>query len=388
MVVAGGILVALAAARREAVPPTTGVAAVLDVSPGTEDAAATGLFALYRPESGPVDLDARDGGRLDLDVAGLEGQVRRRVQTDFDGWHWEGLSLPAGVRTGPFRASVPTGPVRAVAKFGPDGITGHLTTGRFRDPTDPVLLTQSNETMVVRLAADGSFAGVPTDSLPPGQFMAEAVLSDRQQRRQDVLRKLLTKPVARHLEGRDLMFVWTEPAESPFAAGAGDRTVGTALLTIPIEFERPAAGDRVTVPAGFVPATAIHLGRPGRVLTEGAQPTTMRLRFRLPPSVRPLTVERATVRAKVRASSRKFAVVGYAGNEVIRLAQVESPIDPVRVDVTDARLITPDADGYLYLGIEIGERLGSASGDPTHVELDEKWRIESLGLEVVGRVGR
>jgi hypothetical protein len=388
MIVAAGVLVALAAARREAVPPTTGAAVVLDVSPGNEEAAATGLFALYRPESGPVELVANDGGRLELDTAGLEGQTHRRVQTDLDAWHSEGLSLPAGVRTGPFRASVPTGPVRAVAMFGPDGITGRLTTGRFRDPADSVLLTQSNEAVVVRLAADGSFAGISSEALPPGQFMAEAVLTDRQQRRQDVLRKLLVKPAPRHLDGRDLLFVWAEPTESPFTAGAADRTVGTVLLTIPVEFERPAAGERVTIPSGFIPFTAMINGRPVRPVTEGTQSLGMRFRFRLPPSVLPLTVERATLRTKVRASSRKFAVVGYAGDQVVRLKQVESPIDPVRVDVTDPRLVTPDADGYLYLGVEIGERVGSASGDPTHVELDENWRIESMGLEVVGRAGR
>jgi hypothetical protein len=387
-VAAAGVLVALAMARREAVPPTTGVAAVLDVSPGSEEAAASGLFAVYRPESGPVDLAAHHGGRLELDAAGLEGQTRRRVQTDLDAWHWVGLSLPAGVRTGSFRTSIPTGPVRAVAKFGPDGVVGRLTTGRFRDPADLILLTPSNEAVVVRLAADGSFASVPADILPSGQYMAEAVLTDRQQRRQEMLRKLLAKPTARHLEGRDLLLVWAEPTEPPFAAGADDRTVGTVLLTIPVEFERPAAGERVTIPAGFIPFASLIQGRPGRAVMEGTQPQAMRLRFRLPPSVLPLTVERATLRAKVRASSRKFAVVGYAGEEVVRLTQVESPIDPVRVDVTDRRLVNPDADGYLYLGVEVGERVGPPSGDPKQVELDEKWWIESLALEVVGRARR
>jgi hypothetical protein len=388
MMVAAGVLVTLAAARREAVPPTTGAAVVLDVTPGNDEAAATGLFAIYRPESGPVELVANDGGRLELDAAGLEGQTHRRVQTDLDTWHSDGLTLPAGVRTGPFRASVPTGPVRAVAKFGPDGTTGRLTTGRFRDPADPVLLTRSNEAVVVRLAADGSFSASSNDALPPGQFMAETVLTDQQQRRQEVLRKLLAKPTPRYLEGRDLLLVWAEPTESPFTAGAADRTVGTALLTIPVEFERPAAGERVTVPAEFVPFTAMVNGRPVRPVTEANQAVAMRLRFRLPSSVLPMTVERATLRAKVRASSRKFAVVGYAGEQVVRLRQVESPIDPVRVDITDPRLLTPDADGYVYLGVEVGERVGSASGDAKFVELDEKWRIESLGLEVVGRAGR
>ena len=67
---------------------------------------------------------------------------------------------------------------------------------------------------------------------------------------------------------------------------------------------------------------------------------------------------------------------------------MESPIDPIRVDVTDPRLVTPDAAGYLYLGVEMGERAGSGGRrNATHVELDETWRIESLGLEVVGPGG-
>lgn len=385
-VAAAVVLVALALVRREAVPPTTGVAAVLDVSPGAEEAAATGVFAIYRPESGPVDVAAHSGGRLDLDTAGLEGQVRRRTQTDMIAWHWDGLALPAGVRTGPFRATVPTGPVRAVAKFGPDGVVGRLTTGRFRDPADPVLLTPSGEVVVVRLGADGSFAGA--DELPSGQYVAGTVLTDRQQRRQEVLRKLLTKPIARHLDGRDLMLVWADPTEPPFTAGADDRTVGTTLLTIPVEFGRPAAGEAVLVPGAYVPYAVLLLGRPGRPTLEAAQAVGMKLRFKLPRSVLPLNVERATLRLNVRASSRKVAVYGYAGEQPSKLAEVESPIDPIRVDVTDRRLVTPDADGFLYLGVDVGERLKSPSGGPKQADLDEKWRIDSLSLEVAGRAGR
>src|SRR5206468_688035 len=103
----------------EAVPPTATAAAVLDVSPGAEEAAATGLFAVYRPESGPAVVSARHGGWLDLDVTGLDGQTRRRVQTDLDAWQWDGLAFPAGVRTGRRPAARPVpgrrGPDRPTA---------------------------------------------------------------------------------------------------------------------------------------------------------------------------------------------------------------------------------------------------------------------------------
>jgi hypothetical protein len=53
--------------------------------------------------------------------------------------------------------------------------------------------------------------------------------------------------------------------------------------------------------------------------------------------------------------------------------------------VTDPRLVTPDAGGHLYFGLEVGDRAGSGAGDGGQAALDEKWRIESLTLEVTGR---
>ena len=130
--------VALAVGRREAVPPTTGVVAVLDIVPGSEEAAATGLMAVYRPESGPVELTAVHGGWLDPGRAGLEGQTRRRIQSDVDAWHWEGLALPAGVRSGQFRGVVR--PARAGPPVGPAAASGHLAAGSSRGERT-VLLT-------------------------------------------------------------------------------------------------------------------------------------------------------------------------------------------------------------------------------------------------------
>ena len=385
-VVTAGVLVTLAVARREAIPPTTGVVAVLDVAPGTGEASASGVVAVFRPDSGPVELSTTIGGLFDLDPAGLEGQTRRRMQTDIGAWHWENLALPAGVRTGPFRSTVQTGPVRARAQFGPDGLTGHLKNGRLSGLADPVLLATAGGTVAVRLASDGTFASSPTDELPAGVFLNNPVLTDRQQRRQNVYRKLLTTPLPHHLRDRDLLFAWADPVDAPFTTGPEVRTVGSTLVAIPVEFDRPAVDERVTVPSTFIACSQIINGRPTRLTTESVQTANMRLRFRLPPSVVPLAVERVTFVVRIRASSRPVAVTGFDGKRSVPLARVVSPIDPVRVDVNDRRLVTPDADGFLYLGLEVGKREDAVN--PGQAELDEKWRIESLTLEVVGRARR
>src|SRR5207248_9569673 len=110
--------------------------------------------------------------------------------TDLDSWHWDNLALPAGVRLAPFRHTAQAGdPLTAVAHFGPEGIEGTVTPGLFRDLSDALLRTASGHLMAARVQADGTFSSASRDALPPGRFLASAVLSDRQPRRQEVHRE-------------------------------------------------------------------------------------------------------------------------------------------------------------------------------------------------------
>ena len=131
-IAAGAILVALGTARRQAVPPTAGSVAVVHVVPGNDEAVADGLFAVYRPSAGPVHLSTDRGGAVELDTAGLQGEVLRRMVTDVDRWEVEGMALPAGVRTGPFRATLAAGGASVVGRFGPNGFEGKLVADRCR----------------------------------------------------------------------------------------------------------------------------------------------------------------------------------------------------------------------------------------------------------------
>jgi hypothetical protein len=393
---AAGLLVVLGTESRQAVPPTAAWAAIVDVAPGAGEGAAAGLFAVYRPDSGEVRLGSVRGGEVDLDTAGVENQTRRRIQTDIGVWHWEDFALPAGLRVGPFRATVPTGEVAATARFGPDGVSGRLDRGSFTHPSvplddapfshpaDAVIRTPAGEPVGVRLAEDGAFTA--GEVLPPGQYLTGGVLSDLQQRRQEVYRKLLARPVARRLDGRDLLFVWGRPYEPPFTAGERARTVGHYLLVVPLAFERTPPDTPVTVPRGFIPAWTTDPARPLRLPVEGTEPQNLRLRFVLPPAVVPMTVERATLTLRVRAPVRPVTV---SANGVL-LREVESPAEPVRVEVTDPTALRPDAGGGLAFTVAVGGRT-DADGRPADVRLvnpDDQWRIEAVGLEVGGRTAR
>src|SRR5262245_11446418 len=377
---AGAVFLVMAETSRRAVPPTVATAAVADVVPGSDEAALHGLFAVYQPDSGPVPVASAAGATLDLDVEGLEGQARRRIQTDTDAWHYEGLGLPAGVRTGPFQATVQTGRVSAVARFGPDGVEGTLTAAAFRDPADGLILAPAREPIALRLGPDGRFTAGLADVLPAGQFLAGAVLTDRQQRRQAVYRKLLSEALPRHLEGRDLLFAWAEPAAVPFAGREGARAVGTALVVVALEFERPAGGTRVTIPSAFLPYRRWLEGRLQQPTLESSYPVEMELRFQLPPSVQPLTVERATLTVRARGPSRRVTVGGLADGRPVTLTEVDNPVEPLRVEITDQRLLRPDDQGGMHLTVSV-----TNIGDGP---FDTAWRIEAIGLEVVGRTGQ
>jgi hypothetical protein len=394
-VVAAALFLGLGRASRSAVPPSAAVAELVDAVPGTGEAASQGLFALYRPSSGPTALASTGGGLLELDMAALEGKTRRWLLTDTDAWHWEQLELPAGVRSGPFHTAASVGHLSATARFGPEGVDGRLDCGPFREPGDALIITAAREPIAIRIGPGNAFAARGTEVLAADQYIAGTVLSDRQQAHQEVYRKLFAK-LPTHWEGRPLVLAWAEPAELPFAAEAGVRTVGTALLAIPLAFERPAVGTRVTIPSAFLQSWRVFEGRPRPPTMDSSLATDQELRFQVPSSVLPLKVERATFVVKMRAPSRRVTVTGHAGNERIMLNQVESPLDPIRVEITDARLLQLDAQGGLHVSLNIGEEQ-RAPASPVKAErpakgtsgtmrqFDTVWKIESISMEIVGQ---
>jgi hypothetical protein len=375
---AAAIFVVLGEGSRRAVPPTVAVAEIVDAVPGSGELAASGLFAIYQPASGPVLVGTKDGALLDLDQEGLAGQTRRRVQTDHGAWHWENLSLPAGVRTGTFTYTARTEGMRATARFGPDGVEGRFASGPYRKPVDALVSSTGREFIAAPLGADGTFTAGLGDMLPAGQFLPGSVLTDQQQRRQAIYRQLLAGRLPPHLDGRDLFLTWAEPGALPFAVPEGARTIGTALVIVPLEFEPPAPGTRVTIPRAFVPFRRVT---PSGLLIptlEAGSSVEQRLRFQLPPSVLPLTLERATLHLKIRAPSRRLTVSGLDNQTPVVLFEGDSPTEALRLEIADPRLLRSDGQGGLHLMMTVG---------PSPEHDDAKWTVEILGLDVVGKTG-
>ncbi len=386
---AAATLAFLADASRRAAAPTVALAQIVDVVSGKEEASVHGLLAVYRPDSGTALVGVDRGGHFDLDLAGVEGQTRRLILTDLDRWHWENLHLPAGVRLAPSRGTLQTKePIAAVACFGPDGLEGKLHAGPFRSVSDALLSNGRGRNLAVRLEPDGAFRAGRQDVLPAGQFMTDAVLSDRQQRRQEILREYVRASAAQGAEGAALL-AWAEPVDLGFRFDPGARTLGSALLVMPLRLERPVPGSTVTIPGPLIPFERVVDAGPTRPTFESNQSADMQLRFQLPASVLPLKADRARLSAKITAPTRRVTISGRADEGLVELHRVESPLDPLQIDVTDERLLRLDAAGGVHLQLSFSEPLqDTTKGEATKGRRDprdHKWTIEYLELEVTGR---
>jgi hypothetical protein len=376
----------LGEAARRATPPTVAIAQIVEADAGTAETPVHGLLAMYRPNSGPAEIGVHQGGFFELDMAGTEGQTRRLMVTDVDAWHWDNLSLPAGVRFAPFRTRVSTGqPIAAVARFGSEGVEGTLTAGLFQDLGDAILDTPNGRRLSVHLHSSGTFTAGSQDVLPMGEFLAGAVLSDRQRRRQEIYREFLKRQPIGRPAGRNDLLVWAKSIDMPLTLVPEARTVGSALLVIPLRLERPVPGARVTIPGPLVPFRQIIDAGSVRPKLEGSEGVDLHLRFQLPPAVLPFKVERVRLFAKIDAPLRRVTISGRADGDLVELHRAESPLDPIRIEIAEERLFHLDAHGGLHVIVSLSNAQVGGAAAPRVPEAARKWVIQYVELEVSGQ---
>jgi hypothetical protein len=371
---------------QRAAPATVAMAQIVDADTGVAEAPVRGLLALYRPEPGLVEAGVRHGGFFDLDMAGIEGQNRALMSTDLDAWHWESLSLPKSVRFAPFHSTIRTGePIHAVARFGPDGLQGELTLGDLAAVSDAVLATPNGRNLSLRVAADGAFRAGGQDALPIGQYLSGGVLSDLQQRRQEVYREFLKRPANARTVPSTALLAWTEPRDLQFNLEPGARTAGSALLVVPLRMERPRPGERLTIPGSLIPFRQMLKTGPIPPTVASTKASNMLLRFQLPSSALPITVESARLTVKMNAPSRRVTISGWADERAVELLHVESPLDPIRVDLKEERFLHLDDQGGLHVNLNVSDPANATGLAAEIVQVEEQWTIEFIELEVVGK---
>jgi hypothetical protein len=111
----------------------------------------------------------------------------------------------------------------------------------------------------------------------------------------------------------------------------------------------------------------------------------MHLRFQLPTEVLPLTIEHARLSILINAPSRRVTIAGREDARLVELRQVESPLDPIRIEIAERRLLRLDPEGGLHFQVTIGDLLKGGQQGPVPLQLSEKWIIRYINLEISGQ---
>lgn len=376
--------------QRAAVTPVVAELQFAEIVPGTDEVRIEGLTGLYSPEPGTADIEARKGGLYLPDMTGLTGSTRRMVWTDLDVWRWENLPETAGLRSGAALATrqMPER-VEANATFGPDGLTGRLTAGEGRHPSDVVIATRDGR-IGVDLQPDGGFAARATSVFAPDQFLSADLLTDEQSRRRTVLKHLLANPERSDFPSAPQLLFWTDPWSTGFSYGQERRLLGAALVAVPLHLERPPTGTEVLVPAPFLPCKTT-LGPDGSVVTglydhntrrwsEKNAPSAAWLKFRIPEILLPVEMQRVRVAVQVAGPIGRLEIAGHRQAEPVPVKTWSDPVGTLTFETTETDVFPVSPEGDVLLRV--------AGGDPsqtkaiTSVEKLIPWRIESLHLEL------
>lgn len=376
-------LILLGKSSRQSVPNTVASAEFVTITPETNGVEITGLLALYNQRDTPAELGAQRGGVILPDT---HGEARRMTWTDLDKWHYEGLTLPAGVTLASARYSGTLElPIEARATFAQAGIEGRITSGALNGLADAVLAMPGGRCLAAQFTPEGGFTATAEDALVAGEYISARLPSDEQRRRQEVYRSLFDSRPDASYPRRPTLLVWTAPYETQFKLAAKADRKGASLFAIPLKFDRPKFGTRLTIPAVCVgyesvgAAAAYDNERQSWISHSGGQQTL--LRFHVPPSVREMQIERALLTVLINAPSRTLEITAGSTVAPIELKTIESPVGTVRYEIDRPEALVLDEIGGLVLGLDVSDAAGVAQGEPS-----APWSISSLSLELTGEM--
>jgi hypothetical protein len=395
---AGGGLAGIGRAQRESVPPTAAMLQFVRPIAGTDDVRLTGAAGLYATSSGTAELSGAQGGWLVPDMTGMEGTTRRLVWYDLGQWRWEFVPQSPGLRTAEFTRSGQVTPrIEARAGFDAGGLSGHLFLPSGMHAEDAILATR-NGRIGVDIGADGALLAAVSSVLAPEQFLGSDLLGDEQHRRQQILAELLADPAGTGFPAGPTLLFWTAPWDDGFGFDPATRRIGSALVSLPIELERPAAGSAVTIPAPFLSyregigpdgATPVGLFDNRRLRWQPkSDPSSTWILVQAPGKLLPLTPTEARLVIRVSGPVGRLEIAGYRDGQVVPLQSWVDPVGTLTASIRDPGVLQLAASGQLALRV--------SGGDPDRRELTNSsedgsgrvsyWAIESLDVELQATV--
>ena len=385
------VLMVVGLTERRSVPATVAGVQFVEPIPGTSDVRVSGVADIYAPSAKDTVIASHSGGWILPDRAGLEGQTVRMVWSDMDSWEWKHLPPTSGQRLAVFSTALHTAErLEARVTFGPDGLTGRLNVDAQTQPEDAMLATRDGR-IGVNLNRDGSFAAPEGQVFSSEQFLAADLFSDEQNRRGRTLAALFAGSRKSGFPQDPTLLVWMKPLDVRFRFDESHRQLGSALVAVPLTFDRPPVGTEVAIPSPFLPYRTAKAPDDGSVAgglydhrrrewQDRSFPSSAWLRFQIPAELLPLRPLRAKLTVQVTGPMGKLEIAGLREGEGVPLKTWMDPVGTLSAEFTDPQLLHVTEGGLL---------LKISGGDPARPELTQSngkasnsWRIESLRLDL------
>lgn len=400
--IATGSLLALGKQQTTAVPSTIAIGQIARVIPESSQVQVNSVAAVYSQQAQSLPITSSpDTTTL---IADADSSSLRRVLWDDSGEsNWLYVTQPPGVIRHVVSQSIVSLPQPWTFKgrFTKDGFTSRISGLSAADCQDGVIVTAAAPSLAVDFTKESSGFVLSQfdDVLSPGQFIDEALMSDTQQDRQELLRDLMSAdtPV---FDRSPTLLVWTNPIDSGVTFEENYVRRGSTLAAIPVQLERLASGMDFQVPASFVRMES-HMGgrgmstmfnaETGRWLDEMNKPSESELRCVPPKVLLPCKLNRATVLVKINAPSRTLEVKGFVDGEFVTLHSRENPTGLLRFEIDDPRALELDAEGGLLISLAISETEEERLAASAPVDSDEPrlpsrstWGIDYVHVNLEG----
>jgi hypothetical protein len=379
--VVGGVIWGLGISHHRLTPLTIASVQLAQIDPLSNNAITDGVVCTYSPTRLKSPLAATDGGVIWPDLSGSTGKLLRMRWTDCDKWQWDNLELSEGtLRSHEIHRVIPLDqPVKAVASFTREGVTCTIASGPYAGVDHPIIASINNHAVGL-LTGHDTFTITPDYTLGLDQFVTSSTMSALDIQRQDIYRGLIY-PNSEALDVRAYPQVpsamwWSRAMDMGFTQGSEDaRKKQSALVCVPLTFERPAPGSTICIPSPILQTSIWRDGdhamstvinpMTGRWTSTLSQEAKFTLAFTVPSELLPIKAQDGILDIDFKTPGRSLIVTTTRGEEIVRKRDLANRI---QIPVSGEQLLV-NKQGQITLTFEVtahddpaGSHMWDASG--------------------------
>ena len=363
------LLIQMGRSNATAIPPTVSRGQLIRVS--DNEATIDTTMAFYSRDDSFMDVLAAPGTSMLLDAEQVSGEFYRTV------WSDDGTSQISRFRQRPgavrrlYSETTLKLPGKKFARgsFTQRGFEAELVGLDIATCSDSIAVSTAAPSLALQNTKSASgqdkLVGSSDDVLLKNQFIDASVVTELQRDHQEILRNLVDSNT-NLIEPQPRLLTWVPPMGESVSFADDFEKRGAALLSLPIEFRDAAKGQEFFVPSSFIKLenaagaegfTALFNERTGEWLQDLTKGNFAKLRCRIPPSLLPCKLDRASIRLKLKAPSRKLEVKvlkSLEDNEYEIIHEEQSPNGIVEIEVDQSQDL-PVINGGLGLIVSISK---------------------------------